>query len=58
MSTWSVGATLWGGETYQLIGRQGKDAESPDLFTGIFGIITFVWNLHTSAAEACFERVV
>ena len=27
MSTWSGGAALWGGETYQLVGRQGKDAE-------------------------------
>ena len=26
-SVWSVGAALWGGEAYQLVGRQDKDAE-------------------------------
>ena len=27
MSTWFGGAALWGGETYQLVARHGKDAE-------------------------------
>ena len=27
MLAWSVGAAPWGGETYQLVGRQGKDTE-------------------------------